>query len=225
VTRRFNPPPGWPSPPEGWTPPPDWQPDPSWPKAPPGWAFYVDDLPTSHFDLLVGPDVTAPTRSWFTKKRYVIPIGCAVLLAIGVSLSDPPPPPTSTVADAGPPSPSPGPTVDATTADEVVPAGKATSAPRKTVKAKPKATKEQPVRTKTVKPRPVVVKPKPKPKKTKAATCDPNYSGGCVPIASDVDCAGGSGNGPAYFSGTARVVGTDIYRLDADHDGYACEAS
>ncbi|WP_431606782.1 hypothetical protein [Mycolicibacterium neoaurum] len=30
-----------------------------------------------------------------------------------------------------------------------------------------------------------------------AAPCDPNYSGACVPIASDVDCAGGSGNGPA----------------------------
>ena len=30
--------------------------------------------------------------------------------------------------------------------------------------------------------------------------CDPNYSG-CVPIASDVDCAGGSGNGPAYVRG------------------------
>ena len=68
-------------------------------------------------------------------------------------------------------------------------------------------------------------KPKPKPKPTRSATCDPNYSGGCVPIASDVDCAGGSGNGPAYFSGPARVVGSDIYRLDADHDGYAREAS
>src|SRR5262249_54746480 len=29
------------------------------------------------------------------------------------------------------------------------------------------------------------------------SSCDPNYGGGCVPIASDVDCAGGSGNGPA----------------------------
>jgi hypothetical protein len=27
------------------------------------------------------------------------------------------------------------------------------------------------------------------------ALCDPNYSG-CVPIASDVDCAGGRGNAP-----------------------------
>jgi hypothetical protein len=52
--------------------------------------------------------------------------------------------------------------------------------------------------------------------------CDPNYSG-CVPIASDVDCAGGSGNGPAYVKGPIRVVGTDVYGLDNDHDGIACE--
>lgn len=55
------------------------------------------------------------------------------------------------------------------------------------------------------------------------SNCDPNYSGGCVPIASDVDCGGGSGNGPAYFYGTATVVGTDIYGLDRDGDGIACE--
>lgn len=53
--------------------------------------------------------------------------------------------------------------------------------------------------------------------------CDPNYSGACVPIASDVDCAGGSGNGPAYLRGTARVVGTDVYDLDRDGDGVACD--
>ncbi|MEU1972866.1 G5 domain-containing protein [Microbacterium sp. NPDC019599] len=53
--------------------------------------------------------------------------------------------------------------------------------------------------------------------------CDPNYAEGCVPRASDVDCAGGSGNGPAYFRGRARVVGTDIYDLDRDGDGYACD--
>jgi hypothetical protein len=57
----------------------------------------------------------------------------------------------------------------------------------------------------------------------RAAQCDPNYSGACVPIASDVDCAGGSGNGPAYVQGPVRVVGTDIYRLDSDGDGIACE--
>lgn len=53
--------------------------------------------------------------------------------------------------------------------------------------------------------------------------CDPNYSGACVPIASDVDCAGGSGNGPAYVQGPVRVIGTDIYGLDSDGDGIGCE--
>ncbi|RZU13959.1 surface rod structure-forming protein G [Kribbella rubisoli] len=52
--------------------------------------------------------------------------------------------------------------------------------------------------------------------------CDPNYSG-CVPIASDVDCSGGSGNGPEYVAGPIEVIGSDIYRLDSDHDGIACE--
>ncbi|WBB56587.1 G5 domain-containing protein [Verrucosispora sp. WMMD573] len=52
--------------------------------------------------------------------------------------------------------------------------------------------------------------------------CDPNYTP-CVPIASDVDCAGGSGNGPAYVTGPVRVVGTDIYDLDRDNDGWGCD--
>lgn len=52
--------------------------------------------------------------------------------------------------------------------------------------------------------------------------CDPNYRGACVPIASDVDCTGGKGNGPAYVRGPVRVVGTDIYDLDRDGDGIGC---
>ena len=52
--------------------------------------------------------------------------------------------------------------------------------------------------------------------------CDPNYSG-CVPIASDVDCAGGSGNGPEYVAGPVKVIGFDKYGLDNDSDGYGCE--
>lgn len=54
------------------------------------------------------------------------------------------------------------------------------------------------------------------------SSCDPNYSG-CVPIASDVDCAGGTGDGPAYVRGPVSVIGTDKYRLDYDKDGIACE--
>lgn len=53
--------------------------------------------------------------------------------------------------------------------------------------------------------------------------CAPNYSGACVPIASDVDCAGGSGDGPAYLNGSATVAGSDIYDLDRDGNGIACD--
>ena len=45
-----------------------------------------------------------------------------------------------------------------------------------------------------------------------------------VPFASDVDCAGGSGNGPAY-TGRVQVIGPDVYGLDNDGDGIGCEAS
>lgn len=62
----------------------------------------------------------------------------------------------------------------------------------------------------------VTAKPKPKP----IGNCAPDYSG-CVPIASDVDCA--DGDGPAYVSGPVYVTGTDIYHLDRDNDGVACE--
>ncbi|HEY0698015.1 MAG TPA: G5 domain-containing protein, partial [Micromonospora sp.] len=55
-----------------------------------------------------------------------------------------------------------------------------------------------------------------------AQRCDPNYSG-CVPVASDVDCIDGPGNGPAFVAGPVEVIGTDIYRLDRDRDGYGCE--
>lgn len=62
----------------------------------------------------------------------------------------------------------------------------------------------------------VAVKPPP-------PNCSPHYSGACVPIASDVDCAGGNGNGPAYTQGPVYVVDYDIYGLDRDGDGVGCE--
>lgn len=55
-----------------------------------------------------------------------------------------------------------------------------------------------------------------------AQECDPNYTP-CVPVASDVDCAAGSGNGPAYVRGPVRVIGRDVYGLDRDGDGVGCE--
>ncbi|MCI2956246.1 G5 domain-containing protein [Agromyces atrinae] len=53
--------------------------------------------------------------------------------------------------------------------------------------------------------------------------CHSSYADVCVPIDSDVDCAGGSGNGPSYVSGPLRVVGYDEYDLDRDGDGIACD--
>lgn len=53
--------------------------------------------------------------------------------------------------------------------------------------------------------------------------CDPNYTGACVPISSDVDCDGGSGDGPAYVRGPVQIVGSDVYDLDRDGDGIACD--
>lgn len=58
-----------------------------------------------------------------------------------------------------------------------------------------------------------------------AENCDPNYDGVCVPVTSDVDCAGGSGDGPAYVRGPVYVIGSDPYGLDRDRDGVGCERS
>jgi hypothetical protein len=53
--------------------------------------------------------------------------------------------------------------------------------------------------------------------------CDPNYDP-CVPIASDVDCLGGSGDGPEFVAGPVTVIGEDIYGLDdGGEPGVGCE--
>ena len=56
-------------------------------------------------------------------------------------------------------------------------------------------------------------------------SCTPGYSPCIANKRSDVDCWGGSGNGPRYTKPyvTYRVTGSDRYGLDADHDGKGCE--
>jgi hypothetical protein len=62
-------------------------------------------------------------------------------------------------------------------------------------------------------------------------SCHPSYvggvdvaTGGCIRAnVGDYDCAGGSGNGPNYARGPVRVVGPDVFALDGDRDGTACE--
>lgn len=74
-----------------------------------------------------------------------------------------------------------------------------------------------------VPPPPPAPAPAPVPFAEQSGGCDSNYADACVPIDSDVDCAGGSGNGPSYVQGPVRIVGTDIYDLDRDGDGIACD--
>jgi hypothetical protein len=53
--------------------------------------------------------------------------------------------------------------------------------------------------------------------------CEPGYSVCLNPLLSDYDCAGGTGDGPAYVSGPVRVTGFDPFGLDADGNGIGCE--
>jgi hypothetical protein len=56
----------------------------------------------------------------------------------------------------------------------------------------------------------------PPPAPSPTPSCNPNYSGACLPSTGDVDCS-------EISSRDFRVVGTDVFRLDADSDGVACE--
>jgi hypothetical protein len=53
--------------------------------------------------------------------------------------------------------------------------------------------------------------------------CTPGYSPCISDVGGDVDCAGGSGNGPRYVVGPIQVTGDDPYDLDRDGDGIGCE--
>lgn len=60
------------------------------------------------------------------------------------------------------------------------------------------------------------------PPTTQLPNCNPNYDP-CVPNASDVDCPEGTGDGPGIAPGEVRVIGADVYALDADGDGFGCD--
>ncbi len=56
-----------------------------------------------------------------------------------------------------------------------------------------------------------------------SGNCHPNYSPCIADLGTDVDCAGGSGNGPRYVQGPVQIHGADPYRLDSDGDRVGCE--
>lgn len=87
----------------------------------------------------------------------------------------------------------------------------------KTAGAKPRTSKSQcppPPEPPPVTPTPVTPTPQ---------TPDCQGYSPCISPGSDVDCAGGSGNGPRYVDGPVYVNGSDPYDLDSDGDGVGCE--
>jgi hypothetical protein len=147
-------------------------------------------------------------RKWYTKKRYIIPTVLIAGIVALVNMTDKPQQSSLTNVQENslnvPISPTP---------------------PSNQI---PNDTELQPldVEEKPTPPPPPTPKPTPTPMPVATPTpkpnCHANYSG-CVPIASDVDCAGGSGNGPAYVRGPVEVIGIDVYDLDRDGDGIGCE--
>jgi hypothetical protein len=57
--------------------------------------------------------------------------------------------------------------------------------------------------------------------------CHPSYQGTCIPPAvRDADCFGLGQDGPWYVRDeNVRVVGPDVFGLDTDFDGVACEST
>ncbi|HEV7721354.1 MAG TPA: hypothetical protein VGO60_08720 [Iamia sp.] len=152
-----------------------------------------------------------------------IVIACVVLLMGGVGCSDAPDDDAKAVE--------PGDGTEVTEAEK--PETTTTTRPRPTTTTSTTTTTTTttaPPTTTTTAPPPPPTTTAPPPPPTTAApvapanSCDPNYSG-CVPVDSDVDCAGGSGNGPSYVQGPVTIIGTDIYDLDGnDNDGIGCES-
>jgi len=53
-------------------------------------------------------------------------------------------------------------------------------------------------------------------------TCHPSYSGCLDAYAGDYDCEGKNENGPNY-TGRVQVLGPDVFYLDKDENGWACD--
>jgi hypothetical protein len=62
-------------------------------------------------------------------------------------------------------------------------------------------------------------RPKPRPRRRNCQGYSP-----CLRPGPDVDCRGGSGNGPRYVDGPVYVNGSDPYDLDRDGDGVGCQS-
>jgi hypothetical protein len=179
------------------------------------------------------PDDRGRRRS---RRPLWIAVGVgALLLVIGSTMGGDPPPapppvsgPAAQVAAAQPTTtpPASSAVVEPPTAESAVTAQAQAPAPRRTTAAAaPRTAANRTSTTASARPAPTTTRSTSAKAESasSAGGCDPNYSGGCVPIASDVDCSGGTGDGPKFVAGPVRVVGKDKYRLDDDKNGVGCE--
>ncbi|HEX7306247.1 hypothetical protein [Lentzea sp.] len=108
-----------------------------------------------------------------------------------------------------------------TTTSTLAPVPATTTAAKTTTVASPVVSKPQP--DPQPQPQPSSSpQPTPDPQLAQQPSCHASYSP-CVPITSDVDCEGGTEDGPAYVTGPVRVLGPDVYELDDNGDGVGCE--
>jgi endonuclease YncB( thermonuclease family) len=91
------------------------------------------------------------------------------------------------------------------------------------VRARMRKTRGGPVRLSKSECKPAPAPPVPSPREPSPPQDCQGYDP-CLPPGADVDCAGGSGNGPRYVNGPVYVGGDDPYGLDGDGDGVACES-
>lgn len=186
------------------------------------------------------PRSSAAGGPGWRRPKVLVPAVVGLFALVGAAAALSPPPDdqvvagsdSSAVTEAEVPSTVTTATTEAPTTTTAVTEAPTTEAPT-TVPVTEAPTTAAPTTTTTT--RPPTTKPPTTKRPTTAApstsaaakplveTCSPNYTGACVPIDSDVDCAGGSGNGPSYVRGPVQVVGGDPYGLDADHDGIGCE--
>ena len=179
------------------------------------------------------PDGTG-VRPWYRKKRFVIPLGLIILLLIlPFSGGDPAETDDAAQIDQEQPAEVITETVTETVTEKVTEQVTEVITERDTdelnrlrrIARERKQTIDQlRDRIRSLEDQvAVAAAPEPEPEPEPAQDCDPNYDP-CVPIASDVDCLGGSGNGPEYVAGPVQVIGTDVYGLDANNDGVGCES-
>ena len=225
MTKRFVPPPNWPSPPPGWRPPAGWRPDPQWGPAPRDWSFWQEE---------------PGRRRWFARHKIAtavlaaplaLVVGLFGVAVIGAAATDSPatfakPAGTGQMTPTAGPTPTPVTSADTASA---APSDSARASASASVQAEAKRAAKRAAESRAAKKEAAEEAAKKKAAKERAAeereadNCTPGYEP-CLPPASDYDCSGGTGNGPEYVDGPVRVTGSDPYDLDRDGNGIGCES-